>query len=433
MRTARLVGLSPDGGFLLVLSDQGEQFAVAADDRLRAAVCGDRPRLGPRETQMETSLSPREIQTRIRVGASVQDVIQMSGMPADRVERFAAPVLAEREHIAATAGSSSVRRRGETSGHRTLRSTVHEYLRGQDVDLDTVAWDASRREDGRWSVTVDVGDGPGVRRATFFYDLQGRFSVAGDDQARALLGERSARQPEPVPAQDSADTEATVGLDDELALIRATQEPRSATDGLLSGSEPVDGSSEEPPEELTEELTDDSTAELRAEAAEPTVAVLRRVVGTEVTQVTELTEVAEGERRPPAESTETASGLDALYDMLGGDGYAEDSIRIYAGLSDASAVPEVDAHAFEPAATGLDFPVEPGTDPDEETSEPRGEDVAPSEPRAAASTPESEQELDEEPEALIPGPAPAKKAVRRKRASVPSWDEIMFGGPKRGS
>ena len=29
-----------------------------------------------------------------------------------------------------------------------------------------------------------------------------------------------------------------------------------------------------------------------------------------------------------------------------------------------------------------------------------------------------------------PTPAAAPKPVRRKRASVPSWDEIVFGGPK---
>jgi hypothetical protein len=29
--------------------------------------------------------------------------------------------------------------------------------------------------------------------------------------------------------------------------------------------------------------------------------------------------------------------------------------------------------------------------------------------------------------------APQRKNVKRKRASVPSWDEIMFGGPKRQS
>ena len=233
MRTARLVGLSPDGESLLVLSDQGEEFAVAADGRLRAAVCGDRARLEPRETQMETSLSPREIQTRIRSGASVQDVTQASGMPAERVERFAAPVLAEREYIAATAGSSSVRRRGETSGHRTLRSTVHEQLQGRDVDLDAVVWDASRREDGRWSVRVDYGTGQTPQKAEFLYDLAGRFSVAGDEQARSLLGERPAPGG-PVSRRDTADHEPTVDLNDELALIRATREAPPVDGGCLA-------------------------------------------------------------------------------------------------------------------------------------------------------------------------------------------------------
>jgi hypothetical protein len=37
-------------------------------------------------------------------------------------------------------------------------------------------------------------------------------------------------------------------------------------------------------------------------------------------------------------------------------------------------------------------------------------------------------------ESLVQVDAPAdRKSVKRKRASVPSWDEIMFGGPKRQS
>ena len=40
---------------------------------------------------MKTSLSPRDIQTRIRAGESLEDVGRMAGIPLDRVERFAAP------------------------------------------------------------------------------------------------------------------------------------------------------------------------------------------------------------------------------------------------------------------------------------------------------------------------------------------------------
>jgi hypothetical protein len=32
-----------------------------------------------------------------------------------------------------------------------------------------------------------------------------------------------------------------------------------------------------------------------------------------------------------------------------------------------------------------------------------------------------------------PDTEPQRTSVKRKRASVPSWDEIMFGGPKRQS
>ena len=115
---------------------------------------------------MKTALSPRDIQTRIRAGESLEDVGRMAGIPLDRVERFAAPVLAEREHIAAVAMSASVRRRGETSGHRSLRITVTERLVSRGVDIDTIAWDSYRLDDGRWAVTADYRSGEADRHAT---------------------------------------------------------------------------------------------------------------------------------------------------------------------------------------------------------------------------------------------------------------------------
>src|SRR5690242_7509388 len=100
------------------------------------------------EIKMESALSPREIQTRIRSGESLEDVAEVAGIPLDRVERFAAPVIAEREYVAAQAMASSVRRRGETSGHRKLRITVTERLLARGVDVDALVWDSYRRADG---------------------------------------------------------------------------------------------------------------------------------------------------------------------------------------------------------------------------------------------------------------------------------------------
>ena len=371
MRTARLVGLSPDGTSVILALEGGEELALAADDRLRAALRGDRPRLGQLEIEMESALSPREIQTRIRSGESLEDVTRVAGIPMDRVERFAAPVLAEREHVASLAMTSSVRRRGETHAHRNLRLVLTERLLSRGVDIDSIAWDAFRMEDGRWQVTAGYRSGGRERQAVFFFDLGGRFSVAGNDDARWVLGEHSAShgpQPgrRPASAAEGADTEPTLDLSDELALVRVVQEP----------------------------------APLSAAPPEPEPA--------------------------PEPEPEPASPLDTL-DAIS---ETQPDEPAYAGLSDAIAVPEPavapGAPGWEPAIV-VNYPVEPSQITDEEDDgHPGTDEPGPPDPVVALADREDEAHAYEE-EAEHPPPA---KRVRKKRASVPSWDEIMFGGPK---
>ncbi|WP_253257382.1 septation protein SepH, partial [Arthrobacter sp. Hiyo1] len=43
---------------------------------------------------------PRDIQSRIRSGATAAEVAELSGMPLANVQRYEGPVLAEREYIA---------------------------------------------------------------------------------------------------------------------------------------------------------------------------------------------------------------------------------------------------------------------------------------------------------------------------------------------
>ena len=377
---------------------------------------------------METTLSPRDIQRRIRTGESVADVAGSTGMDPERVERFAAPVLAEREHIAATALAASARRRGESSGHRTLRDTVAERLMSRGIDPDDVDWNSSRRDDGRWEVTADYAVDDEDRRAEFVYDVQGRFSVSDNDDARWLLGERSAATAADVSLLPGE--EPTIDLNDELALVRATREPLPSVVAPADDAEPEVEPGPEP---------DDAPAAAdqprRNEAAEPTIAVVRRLTAVEVEVGVVTTPAA---RTDDDEST--ASPLDTLDDLLGGDGYAEESPRVYAGLSDASAVPVVDEHGFDPAP-GADIPVEPVEDDEAEPDErpqtepevddaPAPEPVATPEAPAGRPAPNPGNGATDEQDPLIPGPDAPRKPVKRKRAAVPSWDEIMFGGPK---
>ena len=52
---------------------------------------------------MDSALSPREIQARIRSGARVTDVADEAGVSVEDVEPFAVPVLAELDHVVSTA------------------------------------------------------------------------------------------------------------------------------------------------------------------------------------------------------------------------------------------------------------------------------------------------------------------------------------------
>src|SRR5438874_10347352 len=101
MRSLRVVGLSEDGKSVICEDPaRSERFTLPADERLRAAARGDVTRLGQIEIELESLMRPREIQSRIRAGESVEQVSAAAGMPASKVERFAYPVLLERSRTA---------------------------------------------------------------------------------------------------------------------------------------------------------------------------------------------------------------------------------------------------------------------------------------------------------------------------------------------
>ncbi|MGI8459927.1 MAG: septation protein SepH [Propionibacteriaceae bacterium] len=514
MRTARLLGPSEDGRCLIVVTDTGEHLAIVADARLRAAVRGDRPRLGQLEIEMESALRPREIQTRIRAGHSLAEVAQAAGVPVERVEPYAAPVLAEREHIAALALRSTVRRRGETSGHRNLKLALDERLGARGIDTTDVHWDSARNDDGRWSVTAFYASGEAQRQAVFFFDVTARFSVAGNDEARWVLGEQSpAKGPQPGrrrPVREESDesvaSEPTLDLSDELALVRAIQDdpqpPTERSAGPDAGTDvhaDTDIHTQQDADDHTQQDADDDAAEdadkdadlkdadLKEDAdtdAEDADADAEDVALLEANEI-ELGQEADEPDGPTMEHPPEQPGLDdivspdhavaaapaddgpavpdhtemdTLYEML--EGYTEDSVRVYPGLDDPPATgagwePEIVVN--EPIGpTDLDVGPEdpPSDDTSDEEEEQRegiieppttnpdpidpskvpgttGDEDAPAKEDAVPDAPGAPEPRDPDAvEFVVSTPKTAPR--KRKRASVPSWDEIMFGGPKPG-
>ncbi|MFE3473965.1 MULTISPECIES: septation protein SepH [unclassified Streptomyces] len=196
MPELRVVAVSNDGTRLVLKAADSTEYTLPIDERLRAAVRNDRARLGQIEIEVESHLRPRDIQARIRAGASAEEVAQFAGIPVDRVRRFEGPVLAERAFMAERARKTPVRRPGENTGPQ-LGEAVQERLLLRGADKETVQWDSWRRDDGTWEVLLIYRVAGEPHSASWSYDPPRRLVQAVDDEARSLIGETDDAAPEP--------------------------------------------------------------------------------------------------------------------------------------------------------------------------------------------------------------------------------------------
>lgn len=199
MRELKVVGLDVDGKRIICESDDSnEKFILRADDRLRAAVRGDRSGASQPHPDVEVSsvLRPKEIQARIRAGASIEQVAESAGVDRSRVERFAHPVLLERSRAAelATAAHPVL---ADGPSVLTLLETVTTALIARGLDPDSVGWDAWRNEDGRWTVQLSWQAGHSQNAAHFRFTpgAHGGTVTAFDDAAAELIDPDFARPP----------------------------------------------------------------------------------------------------------------------------------------------------------------------------------------------------------------------------------------------
>ncbi len=306
-----LVGLTDDKTALVLVSDAGEEYAVAVDAKLRAALRdtalpkGETRHGQQLETNMESALRPRDIQARIRAGETPEHVAAAAQTSVEKVMTFAGPVLAERAHVAQRAQRASVRRRTGEGPGGLLGDAVAERLRSRNVDPESVEWDAWRREDGRWSLTASYSAGESARSAAFVYDAAGRYVVAEDDESRWLVGERVAAQPgQATVASPAARRLSSVSADDgQLEL---------GDDAIELVSEPA-ATVSQAPASRTEDLTETARA-LRAVPEELPISGDHADADWMVTQATERPVAREPQPEPapePADETADETADDA--------------------------------------------------------------------------------------------------------------------------
>ena len=189
MRPVRFVALSEDGQALVLADELGRLLGLPIDERVNSAVRGDSVEHDSASDQAAerraaaVSLSPRDIQTRIRSGESAEDIAKGAGVQVDKVLRYAGPVLQERAMLAQAAR----RARLSTSDKGDRMSDVVDVKLGQHgVDSAAVSWDAWRREDGTWRVQATWTSGKSTAKAMWELDRSRQTVQPHDEMAQFL-------------------------------------------------------------------------------------------------------------------------------------------------------------------------------------------------------------------------------------------------------
>jgi hypothetical protein len=193
MRPVRFVALSEDGQALVLADEVGRLLALPLDDRINGALNQETHpphsggSLATMAPEITASLSPRDIQARIRSGESAEDVARIAGVPVDRVLRYAGPVLQERAMLAQHARRTRLK---TSDSGAPLADVVDSRLAQHGIDAEKISWDAFRREDGTWRIVATWPSGKATAQAIWDLDKGRQVVSPHDDMAQYLCAER---------------------------------------------------------------------------------------------------------------------------------------------------------------------------------------------------------------------------------------------------
>lgn len=386
MLELRLIGVHDDGENLVLESADGTRFLLPIDANLRTSITKARRIQPARGLGAKGTYGPRDIQTRFRQGASVEEIAEESGWEPERVRRYEWPIVAERAHIIRAAQSVKIGRRDSASGSAqipvTLSARIEEVSERYGFEEATQDWTTRQQENGQWRVEVDIALKDSVRQnlpsqvmfpARWVYNPANQGLYASNEAAYFLMGNSE-------DAVAAAAKKAPV----EVPQARLPKAPEPAPAPLAS--------SESADERKLKELLERARSVRPAQVEEPEVFVHR--------------ESAEPVA-PAAPAAPVASGVSGV------------SAPVEPA---APAAPEPTAETTvettDPLAVDSEAPVE--SVPVESFALP-----APVEDAPAAEAPAAEAQ---------PEPASAaekpKSSSKKQRVSVPAWDDIIFGGRK---
>ena len=387
-----LLGTSADGESLVLTDAQGERYSVLISDELRGATRRDRPRveLAP----ARPTLAPRDIQALLRAGATPAEIASQHGMEVSAVERFEAPVQAEKDYALTRARAVRIGDGGPTMGDLVL-----DRLAARGVDPSSLEWTATRESGEPWQIIVPFV--PGAAEHAAHWHLSNSGSLEAIDQEAQWLTEQ-------VSASPTASIFTPLPRNAPAPVVDPGAEDLRNREAIIDQLNAVRGKRQQIDLDLDDEV--DEEAEY-------------------------LAAIAGDEEAPTAEPDTSTGPISArIYSLASARTKAARPTQTGA-IPVASRSPKTEA----PASSGVlpwlsDAPASSGEGTGEE---PKAEEQAtPAIPMKAVSAPDSAESAPAEAEESTTGSVPAqgvtgsrmaRSSSKKTRRSVPSWDEILFG------
>ncbi len=382
MRDLRLV-TSDENGITLESLD-GEKFKLQVDDAVKAAV-----RASGAKPEGASQLTPRDIQDLVRSGLTIDEIVAQSGADAHFVETFALPVLDELEHMVASARSVRL----TIPGDRFSDDSQIEFgelvdRRLTDNGATQITWSSKRGESAIWLVSVAFELGGNFGVAAWLFDPR-KVELTAEDETASALSVLDGN-PGPLPKSRFA-TEPPAAFRKPQQSEKPASAPASkpTVAPVIDIAAARDAQAEAPVEQTAVEPEPQEDAPLaEISPAEPVVMnVTTLQFKAEPVETTSGPEENAIEAEPESEPTETVDYLEVV---------------------EIAEVLEVDE--LQDATTTIDI-----------VDEPAIEDI----PAVDISADSSTEDVSEPTEP--PTSTGSIGLPKKGRASMPTWDEIVFG------
>ncbi len=220
MKDIRFLG--SDGDFLLLEDADGQRFRLLLDDSIRRATKNESPQMLD-----QPKLTPREIQEEIRVGRSIEEIVQASGAAVDYVMKFAQPVLDELNH--AVLNALTVRL--EVPGDRFTNPTTREFgeiikARLASSGAGIEKWSAMKAPEHGFYIYCEFELDGKQNKATWLYDPKRLALIPENDTAISLSsGDRIATPAPRLRPVQTTSAEFTPALADTVEIVREQPVP----------------------------------------------------------------------------------------------------------------------------------------------------------------------------------------------------------------